>query len=138
MVFLVQISGFFFFFFSRNFEIRQISGYWLLISNMTLIFINFDPKIPKIRHFWFQKFCFFAKFDKFEGADFIYDISFWKSYQWKTQIRNIRFQRFDFLPKNFQNKAFWFANLGIFFREILQLDKFECSYFKYDNTFLKF
>ena len=71
-------------------------------------------------------------FDKFQGADFKYDNSF-----------------FNILAQKYPNKAFLLKNTQIrhfqsqiqaflFFREILLLGKFEGADFKYDNIVFKF
>ena len=60
-------------------------------------------------------------FDKFEGADFKYDNSF-----------------FQIQALEYANKAFLVTNFGIFnYLQILQLDKFEGADFNYDNILLK-
>ena len=60
--------------------------------------------------------------NKFEGADFKYDNSF-----------------FIFLRKSTQISHFWFQTEAFsLFHEILQLDKFEGADFKYDTIVIKF
>ena len=54
-----------------------------LISNKTIVFSNFYSKIPKIRCFWSQNWGFLClhgtlQLDKFQGADFKYENSFFK------------------------------------------------------------
>ena len=54
-----------------------------VLSNITIVFLKFQPKSTQMRHFWsqIQAFLFFCKIqqlDKFEGADFKYDNSFLK------------------------------------------------------------
>ena len=78
----------------------------ILISNMTLVFLNFFPKNTQINHFWsqIQAFLFFRKIlklEKFEDAAFKYD--------------NIVFK---FQPKTTQIKHFWFHIQALFVRFI--------------------
>ena len=95
---------------------------------MTVPFSNSRSKVPKyeISHFWsqlqpFLLFCEILKLDKFEGADFKYDNSFFK-----------------FQPKNIQIRHFWSQiQVYLFFHKILQLNKFEGADFKYDNSIFK-
>ena len=108
----------------------------LLISNMTIVFLKSLPKNTQIRHFWsqIQVFLFFRKIlqlDKFEGADFKYDNSIFKIVGEKYPIK-------AFLVKNTQIRHFWSQiQVFLFFRKILQLDKFEGADFKYDNSIFK-
>ena len=61
--------------------------------------------------------------DKFEGADFKYDNSFFK--------KN--------LAQKYQNKAFLLPNLNIFIlHQTLQAENFEDVDLKYDNSFFEF
>ena len=99
----------------------------VLISNVTVIFLKFQPKNTQIRHFWsqIQTFSFFPEilqFDKFKGADFKYDNRFLK-----------------FLPQNTQISHFWsHMQAFLLFHKISQIDKSEGADFKYDNSILKF
>ena len=108
----------------------------LLISNMTIVFLKSLPKNTQIRHFWsqIQVFLFFRKIlqlDKFEGADFKYDNSIFK-------ILAQKYPNKAFLVKNTQIRHFWSQiQVFLFFRKILQLDKFEGADFKYDNSIFK-
>ena len=60
---------------------------------------------------------------------------FWQIWGCLFQTRQYFFQ---ILFQKYPNKAILVPNLGIFFRKILQLDKFEVADFEYDNRFLKF
>ena len=89
----------------------------VLISNMTIVFLKFQPKNTQIRHFWskIQAFSLFhhnLQLDKFKGADFKYDISIF--------LKNSSPK----IPK--------------FLHKISELNKFQGADFKYDNSFLKF
>ena len=60
-----------------------------VLSNITIVFLKFQPKSTQMRHFWsqiqaFLLFCKIQQLDKFEGADFKYDNSFLK-----FQVKNI-------------------------------------------------
>ena len=98
----------------------------VLISNMTILFSNYSPKIiehtflvPNLRIFIFA--LNYAT-RQMQGRWF--------------QIDNIFFK---FKPKNTQIRHFWFQiKAFLFFHQILQLDKFEGADFKCGNSFLKF
>ena len=90
-----------------------------------------------MRYFWsqIQAFLYFSKFlqlEKPEGADFKSDNSFFK-------ILAQKYLHEAFLVKNTQVKHVLSPKVRyfLFFRQILQLDKFEGADFKYDNSFLK-
>ena len=93
-----------------------------MISSMTISFSNSSPKMPKsdifrtkFRHF---RFCF--KFSKYTNL--------------RVLISNITLIFSEILPQKYPDKAFLVANVAfLFFREILQLDKFESAHFKYRN-----
>ena len=56
----------------------------------------------------------------------------------RVRIRNMTII-FKILAENAQIRHFWsqIETVWIFFRKILQMDKFESADFKYDNSFLK-
>ena len=77
-------------------------------------------------------FCEILQTDKFEGADFKYHNGIFK-------ILAQKYPNKAFLVKNTQIRHFWFQIQALlFFREILQSDKFEGADFKYDNIVFKF
>ena len=83
--------------------------------------------VPNLGIFIFRK---ILQLGKFEGAHFKYDNSIF-------EILPQKYSNKAFLVKKHPNKAYLVPNLGIFvFREILQLDKFEGSAFKFqpENT----
>ena len=87
-------------------------------------------------NFWYQvqTFLFFRKIlqlDKFEGTDYRYDNSFLKLQPKNSQIMRQK-------VKNTQLKHFWSKIQKFFFRDILELDKFQGADFKYDKIIFKF
>ena len=101
----------------------------MLISNLLKVFLKIIAQkypnkaflVPNLGIFPFRK---ILQLDKFEAADFKHDNSIFKILAQKYLskaflVKNI--QRKHFLPKIF---AF------LFFRKILQLDKFKGAYFK--------
>ena len=105
---------------------RKQTKLWVLISNMTIVFLKFLPKNTQGRHFLsqIQAFSLFQdilQLDKFEGADF--------------KLDNIFFQ----IPaQKYPNHTFLVQNLDFFFSsQNLQLDKSEGVDFKYDNSFFQ-
>ena len=97
----------------------------VLISIMTQLFKILAEKYPN-KAFWcqIQTFLFFRtilQLDKFEGADFKYDIIVFNFQAKYTQIRHFWSQIQEFL----------------FFHQIFQIHKFEGADFKYDDCFFK-
>ena len=118
-----------------------------------MMFSSFNRKIHK---FWFQN----LQLEKFEGADFEYDNSFFKFQPKNTKIRHFcpKFKNFYIYTKLcsktnsrtlisnmiiiFSNSSQKYPslvpNLRIFIlHQTLQSDKFEGIDFKYDNGFFK-
>ena len=97
----------------------------VLISIMTQLFKILAEKYPN-KAFWcqIQTFLFFRtilQLDKFEGADFKYDIIV-----------------FNFQAKYTQIRHFWSQiQESLFFHQIFQIHKFEGADFKYDDCFLR-
>ena len=106
----------------------------VLILNITIVFLQFFPKNTQIRHFWSQiqgLMCFrkILQLEKLQGADFKYDNSIFK-------ILAQKYINKAFLVKNMQISHFCSQiQAFLFFRDILQLDKFEGADFKYGNSF---
>ena len=91
----------------------------MLISNMTILFSNSSPKIPKSGIF---------------GSKFK-DFYFCTKLCYKTNSRTLISDMTIFQPKNTQIRNFWSQlQAFLFFHEILQLDKFEGADFKCDNS----
>ena len=88
---------------------------------MAIFFSNSSPKIPE-SHIFGPEFRQNLQLDKFEGANFKYDNSFFK-YQ----------------PKSTQIRHFWSEIQGfLFLHQTLQQDKFEDVDLKHDNNIFKF
>ena len=99
----------------------------MLISNMTIVFLNYCPKVPKqdifgpkFRHFHF--FHEILQIDQFEGADFKY-----KNIIFKFQPKDTRTGIFGLKFKDFY---FWTKLCN-------KTKKFKDADFKYENIFFK-
>ena len=92
----------------------------VLISNMTIVFLQFLPKNTEIRYFWvkntkirnfwsqFQAFSLFhdiLQVDKFEGADFKYENIIFKFQTKKSRITHFWFQIETFFFRKICNQT---------------------------------
>ena len=77
-------------------------------------------------------FCKILQLEKFQGADFKYDISIFK-------ILGQKYPNKAFLVSNTKKRhCWWQIEAFLFFRETLQFDKFEDGDIRYKNIIFKF
>ena len=104
---------------------------------MTIVFWNSSPKItkqgtfgPKFRHFHY-----FTIISNYTNSR----VLIWNTTIVLFKILAQKYPNTAFLVKNTQARHFWpQIETFLFFREILKLNKFEGTDFKYDNIVFKF